>query len=265
LQPQPLHWQASAASTAEGAGNIRNPKEISTKPLAIMLRMGLLPFVESEQCTRFVLTRIGLICNRLRCDSRINRSMLTGLKRRLTVLRGAKQNIGWLYAGVAFLALVALAEAWPLVAPLLSKWIKVPQGEGPVTLFGIPMLAWSVGGFGLLFGIWMWEHAYRLTRQLEPELAWFYDDREPDCNKKVGISEDEGKTTYSGRSIRLKVFCHGGVNVEQCSGFLTRIQYRAFGGLFSDIPFYEPGYLRWALEEPQPSYRLRSSRECPDI
>src|SRR5262245_43060309 len=40
LQPQPLHWQASAAITEEGAGNIRNPNEISTNPLAITLRMG---------------------------------------------------------------------------------------------------------------------------------------------------------------------------------------------------------------------------------
>src|SRR5262245_36294463 len=40
LQPQPLHWQDSAATTVDGAGNIKNPKEISNKPLAITLRMG---------------------------------------------------------------------------------------------------------------------------------------------------------------------------------------------------------------------------------
>src|SRR5262245_11626932 len=57
LQPQPLHWQASAATTVEGAGNIRNPNEISTNPLAITFRMGLLPLAERDQCTRFVLMK----------------------------------------------------------------------------------------------------------------------------------------------------------------------------------------------------------------
>ena len=44
LQPQPVQWQASsAATTVEGAGNVKTPNEIRTKLLAIPLRSGLLP------------------------------------------------------------------------------------------------------------------------------------------------------------------------------------------------------------------------------
>jgi hypothetical protein len=66
LQPHPLHWQASAATTAEGAGNIKNANEISNKPLAITLRMGLLPFAETSQCTRFVLIGEGRVVKEAR-------------------------------------------------------------------------------------------------------------------------------------------------------------------------------------------------------
>jgi hypothetical protein len=61
LQPQPLQRQASSAATAvEGAGNIKNTNEIRTKPLAITLRMGLLPSLRGDQCTRFVLIAKGV-------------------------------------------------------------------------------------------------------------------------------------------------------------------------------------------------------------
>src|SRR5262245_23950947 len=57
LQPQPLHWQASAATTVDGAGNIKNPNEIRYKTTCDHAAHGLLPFVERDQCTRFVLRR----------------------------------------------------------------------------------------------------------------------------------------------------------------------------------------------------------------
>jgi hypothetical protein len=94
------------------------------------------------------------------------------------------------------------------------------------------------------------EHIVRLRKRLAPRLLIQYDDATQDCHKTVRFSDDNGKTFSEGRGIRMRVECSTNVDVEQCAGYLTRIEYRMHGGKFSDLPLYEPVRLDWALEKP---------------
>lgn len=115
-------------------------------------------------------------------------------------------------------------------------------------------------GAAVLFALLFWvmvEYAVKLKVRLKPLLTIEYDDSKPDCHKQVKYKipppNSSGQDSYrDGHTLRLRVKCATEANVQNCSGFLTKIEYRAQGGSFSDLPFFEPSYLQWAFENPTP-------------
>lgn len=154
-----------------------------------------------------------------------------------------------IYAGLAFLVVTVVGSFWPEVRAALVGVIDFPSlGDKRVTIFGVPALAFGIAAVGVGFGLWMLECATAHRKKLLPTLSVSYDDARPDCHKFVRESNDRGKTLREARSLRLRVEAISGVNVEGCTGHLTRIEYRAPGGSFSDVTLHEPAQLHWTTE-----------------
>jgi len=149
--------------------------------------------------------------------------------------------------GVRRLALAPVAGA----AASFVDWVSTRLAEaGMGHLIGVP--SWAIGVFVALIVIayWLLDYIVRLRTRLTPALLVDYDDKAQDCHKTIEISPGKGKPHHFGRSLRLRVTCASDENVEHCSGFLTKIEYRVDGGQFSDLPLYEPTYLDWSLQDP---------------
>ena len=117
-------------------------------------------------------------------------------------------------------------------------------------IFGFP--SWIIGVtvvFAILFW-WTLEFAVRLRYRLKPKFSVSYDNESWSFRKPIRLTSDVGKTFERGISIRAQIQCESGTAIEQCSGVLTKIEYKPVGGDFSEIPIYEPNKLPWALEEP---------------
>lgn len=130
----------------------------------------------------------------------------------------------------------------------MSKWLALtPPAPEPTMIFGFP--SWIVGIAVLFALLWWWtlEYAVRLRRQLKPKFSVSYDDTSLSFRKPIILKYND-KARTNGISIRLKIECVSGVDIEQCSGHLTKIEFRITGGAFSEIPIYEPNRLSWALE-----------------
>ena len=169
---------------------------------------------------------------------------------RLATFRWAKGHSGVLYtAGVLFLA-AAGAEIWPQIREQLSEWVVVPASneEGGMTILGHP--AWSILVIlGLLFlCAWLFESIFRAYNERSPKFSVSYDNASWSFRKPIRLTRDCGKTFERGISIRAQIQCESLTAIEQCSGYLTKIEYKPVGGDFSEMPIYEPNKLSWALE-----------------
>jgi hypothetical protein len=152
---------------------------------------------------------------------------------RFEAITGAKSTGPLLVA----LAIICIGFAWEAI----QTWL------GARMIVGAPPWAWGlIIGFAII-AIAFLEYIVRLRRRFLPSMVLAYDDASPDCRKEVLYTSGE-----KGRSIRAKVECATDAWVEKCQGILVKIEYRTFGGGFSDIPLHEPTYLHWAMEEPMP-------------
>lgn len=164
----------------------------------------------------------------------------------------AKGHRVWLStAGILFLV-AAGTEIWPQFREQLSDWVIVPASneEGGMTILGHP--AWSIFVIlGLLFlCAWLFESIVLAHKERSPKFSVSYDNVSWSFRKPILLTPDGGKTFEKGISIRAQIQCESLTAVEQCSGFLTKVEYKPVGGAFSEIPIYEPNKLPWALEEP---------------
>lgn len=139
----------------------------------------------------------------------------------------------------------------PLVGAVIgfADWVFLRlEANGVSSFFGVSPIVIGILAALISLAYFLVDHIVTLRKRLTPLLSVDYDDKAQDCHKTIEIGPTPRRF---GRSLRLRVTCKSDVNVEQCSGFLTRIEYRAHGGQFSDEPLYEPTYLDWSLSDPQ--------------
>jgi hypothetical protein len=165
--------------------------------------------------------------------------------------------MGWLkdrVATVTYSIELKRALAIPFIIAVVTAVIRlVPVlGGGPGVLLGVPAVAWGIGAALLLILYYMIEYATGLRMRLQPKFAVLYDNNSQSFRKPIKLTADQGVTTTRGVSIRAEVRCLSSSEIEQCSGYLTKIEYRHHGSPFSEIPIYEPNILPWALEEFSP-------------
>ena len=117
-----------------------------------------------------------------------------------------------------------------------------------MTILGHP--AWSILVIlGLLFlCAWLFESIFRAYNERSPKFSVSYDNASWSFRKPIRLTRDCGKTFERGISIRAQIQCESLTAIEQCSGYLTKIEYKPVGGDFSEMPIYEPNKLSWALE-----------------
>ena len=116
-----------------------------------------------------------------------------------------------------------------LLAPLFgavagfADWVFLRlETVGMSYFLGVPPVV--VGIFAALAALayFLLEHVVHLRKRLTPLLLVHFDDSAQDCHIAIG---ERGKSERRfDRSLRLRVTCGSDVNVEQCSGFLTRVE-----------------------------------------
>jgi hypothetical protein len=130
-----------------------------------------------------------------------------------------------------------------------ADWVFLRLETIGVSAFlGVPPIVVGVFAAVLTLAWFLLERIVELRKRLTPLLSVEYDDKAQDCHKTIQYGKEPNHRF--GRSLRLRVMCGSDANVEQCSGFLTKVEYRAHGGQFSNEPLFEPTYLNWALSEP---------------
>lgn len=132
---------------------------------------------------------------------------------------------------------------------LFARWFHLASAPEDIDMvFGFP--SWIVGFtvlFFLLF-LWMLEYATKLRLRLKPKFSVSYSNESGAYRKPVLWGNTKSPTRTKGISVRLRIDCDSGIDVEQCSGYLTKVEFRRGLGEFTEIPIYEPNQLPWALQ-----------------